>query len=184
MNERKLRGVGLIWDKVRLTRKGIQRERERERTKAKKKSKEKGVSEKEEEAWNSGRFLGVANEKRRDDHEGYHEPHHPFSHLLFPSRLVPFTLILNPNCPSLPVCALLNLFFLCLICYPCSLSLSLSLPPIFCTYGFNFNFISPHYMYIFYIIFSFPIIYILLARGHDIHKLFCLSNFSGNQLAS
>ena len=60
------------------------------------------------------------------------------------------------------------------------LSLSLSLPPIFCTYGFNFNFISPHYMYIFYIIFSFPIIYILLARGHDIHKLFCLSNFSGN----
>ena len=80
MNERKLRGVGLIWDKVGLTRQEryLERERERERTKAKKKSKEKRVSEKEEEAWNCGRFVGVANEKRRDDHKGYH-----FNNVLF-----------------------------------------------------------------------------------------------------
>ena len=57
---------------------------------------------------------GEANEKRRDDHEGYHKPHHLLSLIYCCSHcLVPFTLILNPNCPSLS-----------LLC----LSLSLSLP--------------------------------------------------------
>ena len=59
---------------MRLTR--LFRERKWERGQRQKRKAKKGVSE---EAWNSGRFLGVANEKRRDDHEGYHEPHHPFS---------------------------------------------------------------------------------------------------------
>lgn len=63
---------------MRLTR--LERERERKG----KKGGERGDSEKEEEAWNSGRFLGVAKEKRRDDHEGYHKPHHPF---LYPSLI-------------------------------------------------------------------------------------------------
>jgi len=59
-----------------------------------------------------GGLSGVANEKRRDDHEGYHMPHHPSftSHLLFSFCLVPFTLALNPNCPSPPP-ASLDLFF-------------------------------------------------------------------------
>jgi hypothetical protein len=43
------------------------------------------------------------------------------THLLFSSRLVPFTLILNPNCPSL--CSPIHPF-LCLFFCPFSLSLS------------------------------------------------------------
>ena len=86
--------------------------------------KRKGV-----EFW--GVFWGVGMKKRHDDDEAYHEMGLItlfFSHLLFASCLVPFILILNPNCPSLPSFLLTSIpLFLCLIyCLHACTSLSLS----------------------------------------------------------
>jgi len=96
--------VGLIWDKVRGTWGWLgYLERERER-KAKKKSKEGSQ-------WGSVEFweiFGSSDWKTTWRWWGLSWASSPLlfspSHLLFPSRLVPFTLILNPNCPSLPLC--------------------------------------------------------------------------------
>jgi hypothetical protein len=87
----------------------------------------------EREAWNSGRLLGVENEKRRDDHEGYHEPHHTFI-VLFTSRAfhtnsqseLPLSLL--PNSPF-PLSIFLSI-----------LSLSLSKFIYSSTYGYFFIF--------------------------------------------
>ena len=91
--------------------------------------------EREEEggAWNSGRvFFGrweVKNDvtimrvMMRLITAVLCTPSSPFfhlSHLLFSSRLVPFTLILNPNCPSLPSLSATPYPFLCLTCCPCT----------------------------------------------------------------
>jgi len=100
----------------------------------KRKVEREGVEE-EKKMWNSGIFWGVENEKGRDDHEGYDEGYEALTlfptlhiHLLVSSCVVPFTPILNPNCPSL----LLSLSaypypFLCLLCSSTIPSLPLSL---------------------------------------------------------
>ena len=122
--ERKKRGEGgerkSVWkmDKKAKGKKQIERKRRRE---------ERGSVE----FWE---LSGEANEKRRDDHEGYHKPHHLLSLIYCCSHcLVPFTLILNPNCPSLSLSLSLSLFlyhctalFLTFLFYPLLYSLSTS----------------------------------------------------------
>jgi hypothetical protein len=124
--------------------------------------------EREREAWNSGRLLGVENEKRRDDHEGYHEPHHTFI-VLFTSRAfhtnsqseLPLSLL--PNSPF-PLSIFLSI-----------LSLSLSLPSKFIyssTYGYFYIFHLYSTMHIYVCIHPmllYLVVYLLSKQNYSTH---------------
>lgn len=80
--------------------------------KQRQKSKEEKKRREERGSVEFWELSGEANEKRRDDHEGYHKPHHLLSLIYCCSHcLVPFTLILNPNCPSLTPLSFVSLSF-------------------------------------------------------------------------